>query len=258
MFFSRIVRIGLLATMVAAVAAAAGFSQILLQNEDYQRALELREEARSAFEEGDYDLSIELSREASEHQARARETAAHTLHGFRAASARNRARERMEEVELLGIADAMPDVHEEARSLLDQTESSYNNEEFDRTIDTANQLLDLLDGDLVAELRAIAREPDEDVEDPDEEDPPLPAEYQVRLIPERRDSFWRIAEYPWIYDDPWKWTVLYEANRDVLRNPDNPDLIHPGMVFEIPSIEGEEREGRWDPEEWGEDPGEEY
>ena len=43
--------------------------------------------------------------------------------------------------------------------------------------------------------------------------------YEVRLIPERRDSLWRIAEYSFVYNDPWKWTLLYEANKDRIKNP---------------------------------------
>jgi hypothetical protein len=27
--------------------------------------------------------------------------------------------------------------------------------------------------------------------------------------------------------------------------PSNPDLIHPGMILDIPSIRGESREGMW-------------
>jgi nucleoid-associated protein YgaU len=71
----------------------------------------------------------------------------------------------------------------------------------------------------------------------------------VRLIPERRDCFWRIAEYDFVYGDPWQWRELYEANRDKLPDPNNPDLMLPGMVIEIPSLDGETRSGFWNPED---------
>lgn len=32
------------------------------------------------------------------------------------------------------------------------------------------------------------------------------------------------------------WTGLIEANRDVLADPDNPDLIHPGQTFRLPEV----------------------
>ena len=75
----------------------------------------------------------------------------------------------------------------------------------------------------------------------------LPAVYEVRLIESRRDCFWRIAEYPFVYGDPWKWRLLYEANKDMIPDPNDPDLILPGMLITIPSASGEVREGTWVP-----------
>ena len=76
-----------------------------------------------------------------------------------------------------------------------------------------------------------------------------PRYYVVRLIPERRDCFWRIAEYDFVYGDPWKWPKLYEANKDKLPEPDNPSLIEPGIKLRIPSLSGERRSGTWQPPE---------
>jgi nucleoid-associated protein YgaU len=76
---------------------------------------------------------------------------------------------------------------------------------------------------------------------------PLPRYYAVRLIPERRDCLWRIAEYPFVYGDPWKWRLLYDANKAALVNPNDPDLVLPGQILEIPSLRGEFRSGTWDP-----------
>lgn len=75
--------------------------------------------------------------------------------------------------------------------------------------------------------------------------PTLPEYYTVRLIPDRRDCFWRIAEYDFVYGDPWKWKILYEANKQLLPDPNNPDLILPGTRLRIPSIKGESRSGEW-------------
>ena len=57
--------------------------------------------------------------------------------------------------------------------------------------------------------------------------------YVVRLIPKRRDSLWRIAEYDFIYNDPFKWKIIYRANLDKIKNP---DLIYPGQKLVIPPI----------------------
>jgi len=75
---------------------------------------------------------------------------------------------------------------------------------------------------------------------------PLPAEYVVRLILERRDCLWRIAEYPFVYGDPLKWSLIYEANKKTFRDPASPDLIFPGQELRIPSLSGETREGTFD------------
>ena len=55
--------------------------------------------------------------------------------------------------------------------------------------------------------------------------------YAVRLIPERRDCLWRIAEYKEIYGDPYKWPNIWRRNRKLIQNP---DLIYPGWQLVIP------------------------
>jgi nucleoid-associated protein YgaU len=74
-----------------------------------------------------------------------------------------------------------------------------------------------------------------------------PAVYVVRLIPARRDCLWRIAEYPFVYNNPLKWPVIYDANKKNFRDPGNPNLIFPGQKLQIPSIKGETRTGTYDP-----------
>jgi nucleoid-associated protein YgaU len=55
--------------------------------------------------------------------------------------------------------------------------------------------------------------------------------YTVRLIPERRDCLWRIAEYADIYGDPYLWPRIWRRNRKLIQNP---DLIYPGWQLVIP------------------------
>ncbi len=72
--------------------------------------------------------------------------------------------------------------------------------------------------------------------------------YTVRLIPQRRDCLYRIAEYDEIYGDPTQWPQIYRANKPLidgsynryLKNVEEPkysraeDLIFPGQVLDIP------------------------
>lgn len=74
---------------------------------------------------------------------------------------------------------------------------------------------------------------------------PLPAQYTVRPWATTKDCFWNIAGYPFVYGDPTQWKILYNANRSKLKNPDNPNLIFPGQVLDIPSLRGEARDGMW-------------
>lgn len=59
-------------------------------------------------------------------------------------------------------------------------------------------------------------------------------QYIVRTWRVEKDCFWNIAGYSWVYNDPWQWRKLYEANKSKLPDPNNPDLIEPGMVLDIP------------------------
>jgi hypothetical protein len=75
---------------------------------------------------------------------------------------------------------------------------------------------------------------------------PLPAAYTVQPWTVSKDCFWNIAGLPWVYGDPRQWRLLYNANKTKLPNPDNPDILEPGTVLDIPSIKGELRQGAWD------------
>ena len=76
----------------------------------------------------------------------------------------------------------------------------------------------------------------------------LPQYYVVvRRVP-LTDALWRIAGYSYIYNNPIEWYRIYEANRNVLRDPNNPDLILPGQRLIIPSLNGEERSGDYNPD----------
>ena len=55
-----------------------------------------------------------------------------------------------------------------------------------------------------------------------------PREGQVVVQP--RQSLWRIARH--VYGQGVRYTLIYEANRDQIRNP---DLIYPGQIFALPA-----------------------
>ena len=75
---------------------------------------------------------------------------------------------------------------------------------------------------------------------------PLPQYYVVKPWAESKDCYWNISGRPYVYNNPTLWENLYQANKNQMKDPSNPDLIYPGMKMEIPSITGEYREGTYD------------
>lgn len=66
--------------------------------------------------------------------------------------------------------------------------------------------------------------------------PPLP----VRITVEGSQTLWIIASRKDVYDDPLLWPLLYQANRDQIRDPRQ---IHPGQILKIPrDVPRQERE----------------
>lgn len=57
--------------------------------------------------------------------------------------------------------------------------------------------------------------------------PPPEKMYEVK----KGDNLWKIAARRDVYDNPYKWITIYNAN---MKKIDNPDIIYPGQLFEIP------------------------
>ncbi|HDL64407.1 MAG TPA: hypothetical protein ENH12_03355 [Proteobacteria bacterium] len=65
----------------------------------------------------------------------------------------------------------------------------------------------------------------------------LPGQTATYLVQDG-DNLWGIAGKPEIYNDPYRWLLLYHANRDQIFEP---DLIYPGMVLLVPHYPGLEQ-----------------
>jgi hypothetical protein len=127
-----------------------------------------------------------------------------------------------------------PDEFNDAKTHYSLGLSAKDEKQWDDTISSAEKVIELL---AYMELALQKANKETDV---------LPAQYIVGSWNKERDCFWNIAERSWAYSDPLKWPILYQANKKKLPNPDNPDLIKPGTVLDIPSIRGEKRSGLWD------------
>jgi len=61
----------------------------------------------------------------------------------------------------------------------------------------------------------------------------LAAREAGRVVVQPGNSLWRIARR--LYGDGVQYTVIYQANREQIRDP---DLIYPGQVFRAPGSDG--------------------
>jgi hypothetical protein len=259
-------------TVVLAMLAQVSLGQQLSENEYYQEALKYLKMAEDALDSGNYDKSYEYSEEAKKNTQLASDLYAALLLKYRANTLLQQASNRIDSLQNMGVSEVDQPVFDQAKSDYETARLAFNDQEYQKSIEYSTMVLDAL-----RDMKGKPYEPEQVAAEPKPTEPtvrvvegaepapqemetvstapaapaekPLPKYYEVRLIPNRRDCFWRIAEYDFVYGDPFKWRILYEANKDSLKYPDNPDLIFPGQVFEIPEQPGEYREGTWNPEE---------
>ena len=63
--------------------------------------------------------------------------------------------------------------------------------------------------------------------------------YKVKFIPNNRDCLWKISQKE--YKTPLKWKKIYEANRELIKDP---NMILPGWELKIPAdTDAEEKKG---------------
>lgn len=220
------------ALALIALAAASVSAQNLLDNDAYKKALQLRDQAQAAIAAGNYSQATQLSGQAEDYAKQALQIAQQLALAYRATNWLGLAKDRVAFASTLNAATRFPNAWTTAQAQLSTAQSDYDSKDYPNSI-TASQAV-------LAALQSLPASSQNGI---------LPAEYTVRLLPEDRDSFWNIAKYPFVYGDPLKWPVLYRANKQVLQDPNNPNLIQPGMVFTIPSVNGETRSGMWQPPE---------
>jgi nucleoid-associated protein YgaU len=260
-----------IAIFLLLIATAVG-AQSLLDDPTYRSLVDeaesLRAQAATAIDEGRYDDAVTLSEQAEAKAAEAEAYAANIVLAFRANGWFNRARQRVRYVESINGPDNFPEEYALATGYLDDAAAAFESEEWQSAIDASRLVMSALEDVQIvrsapAEPEPVAEpepepepEPQPVVVEPEPEPEPepqpavvLPRYYVVELVESARDCFWRIAGFDFVYGDPWQWPVLYEANKHNLPDPENEDLMWPGMVIEIPSISGEIRSGIYNPEE---------
>jgi hypothetical protein len=220
-------------------------------NRYFTESLRLSNLARLSYNTGDYDASTNYAEESIRYARLSDEYIALQLKIRETNNAIAAAKTRLDWAVSSGASAEFPGEYGEAQGHYDAAWAFRSAEEWDRAIDSANRVILLL-----ANVHGpVPREPPPPPPPPEPvpvqapapppEKPALPAQYTVRPWNLYKDCFWNIAGRPWVYGDPRQWRLLYDANRAKLPEPGNPDLIHPGLVLDIPSIRGEARQGLW-------------
>ena len=202
-------------------------------NNEYQRKSRAYSElAKRAYSEGDYDASIEYSRLAEENAQKSADYIQYMLARIEAEQAMNKARTRYTWAKNNKAEQNYPEAFKTATEALQAGHTAFENKDFDVAVVCAKKVLDVLSA-VVGDESSFAT---------------LPAQYRIRTWRGERDCLWNIAKDKAIYDNPYLWRKLYEANKDKLPDPNNPDWVEPGIILTIPSLRGEKRSGLYDPE----------
>lgn len=195
----------------------------------YQRLAEgYTARAQEAFDSGEYDLAVEYTIKAEENAELSRAYIELMLARADADTQIRVARNRLVWARSIKADVNYPDKYNASSQKIETAQASFAAENYAEASAYAKEAMDLLSGI--------------------QENLPLPKYYVVQPWPENGDCFWNIAGEPYVYNDPYLWKNLYQANKDSMEDSSNPDVIHPGMKIEIPSISGEIREGVYDPD----------
>jgi hypothetical protein len=250
--------IAVLVVLVTTMAAAATDTEPeiprnLRNNRYFTESLRLANLARLSYASGDYDVSANYAEESIRYARLSDEYIALQLKIRETNNAIAAAKIRLDWAVSSGASTEFPGEYREAQGHYDDARTFRTAEEWDQAIDSANRVILLLANVHGPVLREAPPPPPPapvpvlapPVQPPPPPEPVLPSQYIVRPWNLYKDCFWNIAGRPWVYGNPRQWRLLYEANRAKLPEPGNPDLMHPGMVLDIPSIQGETRQGLW-------------
>ncbi|GHV70049.1 hypothetical protein AGMMS49928_15990 [Spirochaetia bacterium] len=231
-FFTLLLMIGGLGGLVAQTVQVADDASVplsLRNNRYYLESVRLNALAQSSYEEGDYDASSSYAEDSLRYAYLSDEYVALQLRIRAANQAMAAAKSRLGWAASASVPQRYPDEYGRASTEYGRGQDAMDAEDWDEALAAANRALIALEN--------VDGLPDGKI---------LPAQYTVRAWNVSKDCLWNIAGRPWVYGNPQQWRLLYNANRSKLDDPDNPNIIEPGMVLDIPPIKGEPRQGMWD------------
>lgn len=229
-------------SLILAIFCLSAISAQNLQDNKHQKAgRDYEKQAREALNAGNYDQATTYADLSSEEYRKSIEYAETLKLKFRAANAINLAQRTITDVSnVKTTADFYATEITQAKTTLAEARKLFDSENWLESRAKAMESLALL-----KDIRRVEPEPKQKTTSVSKN--VLPRFYTVLAKPTNSDCFWNISGMSGVYDDPTAWENLWKNNKDSMRNSDNPNLIFPGMVIEIPSINGETREGNLDP-----------
>ena len=210
---------------IGLVLAMAVHAQSLIENEYYNKSQELSVAAQTAFDAGEYDQALELAFQSQDYARQSDEYVALMLSMRAARKAIAASQARYDWATGARAEKRFPEEYAGATLELAAARASFAGEMYED-----------------AQIHAYTAEAYLSVVTAEET---FPGIFVVRDLSGKRDCLWRIAAMPFVYNDPLQWPNLYKANKQSLPNPNNPDLILPGMQLIIPPLANELREGVW-------------
>lgn len=219
----------IIACVVMLVCGALIFSASYINNTYQKLADQYSRQAEKAFDAGEYDKAIEYARLAEENAALSRAYIDKMARRQNAEQAMGLARARIEWARSINAERDFPIAFSAAVTAYDNAKAAFDIEDYETAVRYAQEAVASLEG--VRELT------------------PLPEYYVVRPWVDTSDCYWNISGRSYIYNNPLLWENLYqvEENQKNMPQPNNPDLIWPGMKMRIPSLTGEYRAGEYNP-----------
>ncbi|MBP3741403.1 MAG: hypothetical protein J6J00_00305 [Treponema sp.] len=217
-----------LVALCTAVLISASLFAVSYKNNTYQKlADEYTRKAEVALDAGQYDDAVEYSKKAEENAELSRAYIEMMMARNGAEEDIKAAKAKLAWAEQIDAPHTFPMAYTAAKENLTNAESSFESEDYPKASEYAKAVLSSLEG-----VREIT---------------PLPEFYIVKPWAETKDCYWNISGRHYVYNNPLLWENLYQANKSAMPKPENPNLIHPGMKMQIPSLTGEYRKGTYDP-----------
>ncbi len=217
----------LFAVLAAFMMTAAIFAVSYTTNTYQKLADEYSKKAQTAFDAGQYEAAVEYSDKAAENAALSKAYIDMMKARHDVDEQMKLAKDKIDWAEKSNVDKTFPMAYAAAKESYANAEAAYGKEEWVSALNYAKQVIAALDG--VAEGN------------------PLPEYYIVRPWAETKDCYWNISGRPYVYNNPMLWENLYQANKNLMPQPEDPNLILPGMKMKIPSLSGEYREGVYSP-----------